>query len=448
MMNLKYPPLISGGRRFLGHFLPFRKNPYLFFQKHCKEHAGIFMFTLIGRPFIVLNHPEAIKHVLVSKAKNYSRKSSYQFLEELLGEGLLTTEGDDWRKKRRLSQPTFSKEQMEGLIGLLESTTTDFIQQWSKKQTNLNLDEEMNQVALALLTNSVIQSEMNDQTFKLVKDHLETALFYLTKNRFNPFKWQKKLPSLTRKKGKKSINILKDLIKDIVDHRSQSNQTHTDLLAMLISAVDTETGSKLNNIELMDEVMTMFVAGHDTTSVVLTWTIFLLGKHPEIQQKLLNEIDENHHDKPISSEYLKNFTYLKMVINESMRLYPPVWAFGRKSVQEDEIMGYHIPKGVNCNIPVMFMHRNSRYWEKPNEFYPEHFLEDAVKQRDKFAFIPFSGGEHRCIGEYFALMEVQIVLIHLLRKFKISVSNEQNTDLNLLVTIKPKHKIHISLSNR
>jgi cytochrome P450 len=171
-----------------------------------------------------------------------------------------------------------------------------------------------------------------------------------------------------------------------------------------------------------------------------------LHQHPESLQKVRQEIDDNYHGQPVNNEELKKFSYLKMCINESMRLYPPVWSYGRKSMEEDEIMGIPIPEGSNVNIPVLFLHRNPSYWEKPTEFYPEHFEEEAVKQRDKLAYIPFSAGQHRCIGEYFALVEVQMALIHLIKNYDFRITLPPKIELDLLITIKPKYPISFELT--
>jgi len=445
-MKKTYQPMASGALPVIGHYFSFRKSPFLFFQKHTSEQKDLFWFDLFGRKFLVLNHPDAIKHVLINKAKNYTRKPNYQFLEELLGEGLLTTEGEIWKQKRRLAQPFFNKEQMDGLFGIIENSVVTF---WKEKKENqpLDLEEEMSHLALSMLTDSILQAEM-DFHFDEIKKHLHFASKHLTTKRFKAFNWQKKLPTKIRKQGLASIEILKEIVAQIIENREKSEHLHHDLLAMYLSTADAETGKKLNAEEILDEVMTMFVAGHETTSVVLTWTLVLLHQHPEIFEKVKSEIDDNFREQPLNGEELKNFPYLKMCIQESMRLYPPVWGFGRKALEEDEIMGIPIPKGGNVNIPVLFLHRNSSYWEKPLTFYPEHFHEEAVKNRDKLAYIPFSAGQHRCIGEYFSLVEVQIALIQLIKNYHFKIELPQNLDLELLVTIKPQFPISFQLTPR
>ncbi len=445
---MKLPEEAPGKLPFLGHLLLFRKDPYKFLQMNCEEMGPIFSFHLLNRKFYVLNHPEFIKHVLVSNAKNYSRKSSYKFLEEILGQGLLTTEGELWRKRRRLSQPAFNKESLSKLVEQIETSIINFTGKYEIENNSiLNLDHEMNHLTLSVLTNSIIQTELNDN-FNKVKENLFFSLKYLTTNRFKAVKWTKHLPSYTKYKGKRGIKILKNIVLEIIESRRTSEVVHTDLLAMLMASKDEETGESLKNDELLDEVMTMFVAGHDTTTVVLTWTLYLLARNPEIEDKLITEIEANESGSSLSIEGLMHYPYLKMIIQESMRLYPPVWSFGRKAINDDFINDFFVPKGTSCTMPAIFVHRNPQFWEKPNEFYPEHFTLEKIKERDKLAYFPFSSGQHRCIGEHYAIMEIQIALIHLLKKYKITLQSQKEILPSLLITLKPKNPILFKLNKR
>jgi cytochrome P450 len=442
------PPMAPGKLPVLGHLLAFRRSPHNFLQQNCREMGSIFSFQLFHRTFYVLNHPDFVKHVLVNNAKNYSRKSSYHFLEEILGEGLLTIEGELWRKRRRMMQPAFSKEQMRLLVGQVETSIRDFTKRYaSKTGETLDLDTEMNQLTLMVLTNSIIQTELADR-FVLVKQNLFLSLKYLTTNRFKALKWTTRLPSLTKYRGQKSIRLLKAIVMNIIVSRRASTATHSDLLAMVMAAKDEETGAYLTNEELLDEVMTMFVAGHDTTSVVLTWTLYLLARHPDIEAKLVAEIRAQHSPEPQTIESLMAYPYLRMVIQESMRLYPPVWSFGRKAVQADQMLGYHVPAGTSCTMPALFVHRHPDFWEQPNAFYPEHFLPEQVKAREKLAYFPFSAGQHRCIGEHYAIMEIQLALIELLNNYTVKLASATAVDPLLLVTLKPQQPIRFQFHKR
>jgi cytochrome P450 len=213
-----------------------------------------------------------------------------------------------------------------------------------------------------------------------------------------------------------------------------------------MSTKDEETGESLGQEALLDEVMTMFVAGHDTTAAALTWIIYLLNKNPKALDRMKEELNVNWDGKVVTFETLNSLPYMKMVIQEALRLLPPVWAFGRKAKEDDVILNYQIKKGNSLNIPIYAIHRHPDFWEHPNEFYPEHFLPEAVKQRDKFAYMPFSLGQHRCIGEYFAIMEIQMVLMRIYKNFKIELTTQEPMEFIPLVTLKPKHAIQIQIN--
>jgi cytochrome P450 len=189
----------------------------------------------------------------------------------------------------------------------------------------------------------------------------------------------------------------------------------------------------------------MFVAGHDTTAAALTWTIYLLHNNQDSLNQMQTELNSQWEGNEISFQTINSLPYMKMVIQEALRLMPPVWAFGRKTKEEDSIMGFELQKGQSVNIPIYAIHRHPDFWEKPNEFYPEHFLPEAVKHRDKFAYMPFSLGQHRCIGEYFALMEMQMVLMRVYKNFKIELSAQEPLEFIPLVTLKPKHAIQLRI---
>jgi cytochrome P450 len=406
----------------------------------------IYKIKLLNKEYVVVNHPDAVRHVLVNNVKNYSRRKSYAFLQELLGDGLLTSEGEPWRKQRRLSQPAFSKEQLHGLITQMDVSIQDYLKENWNTNSFVDLEKSMNVLTLQILTQSILYSPTQSY-FEKVQFDLHDALQYMTSSRFNALKILSKLPSKKKTKGKAAIKNVKTLVAKIISDRANPHsEKFNDLLEMLMSTKDEETGESLGQEALLDEVMTMFVAGHDTTAAALTWIIYLLNKNPKALDRMKEELNVNWDGKVVTFETLNSLPYMKMVIQEALRLLPPVWAFGRKAKEDDVILNYQIKKGNSLNIPIYAIHRHPDFWEHPNEFYPEHFLPEAVKQRDKFAYMPFSLGQHRCIGEYFAIMEIQMVLMRIYKNFKIELTTQEPMEFIPLVTLKPKHAIQIQIN--
>lgn len=441
-------PLAPKANPIFGHLFKFKKNPIEFFLNQSKAMGPLYKIKLLNKEYIVVNHPDAVRHVLVNGVKNYSRRKSYAFLQELLGDGLLTSEGEGWRKQRRLTQPIFSKEQLHGLISQMDDSILDFFETNWNNVGKIDLEKSLNVLTLQILTQSIVYSS-DKSYFHKVQFDLHDALTYMTSKRFNALKILSRLPSEKKRKGKTAIANVKSVVQEIIDSRSNTtSERFNDLLEMLMTTKDAETGESLDKKALLDEVMTMFVAGHDTTAAALTWTVYLLQTNEQVLKIMLDELDNNWNGESITVESFNSLSYMKMVIQEAMRLLPPVWAFGRKAKEDDSIMGFEIRKGQSVNIPVYAIHRHPDFWEKPNEFYPEHFLPEAVKQRDKFAYLPFSLGQHRCIGEYFALMEIQMVLMRFYQKFKVELMSKDPMEFNPLVTLKPKRSIELNLNKR
>ena len=446
MNSSQIPPLAPGALPLFGHLFQFKRNPLPFFAAHANQMGQLYRIKLLHKEYLVVNHPDAIRHILVNNVKNYSRRKSYAFLQELLGDGLLTSEGEPWRKQRRLSQPAFSKEQLHGLITQMDVSIQDYLKENWNTNSFVDLEKSMNVLTLKILTQSILYSPTQSY-FEKVQFDLHDALQYMTSSRFNALKILSKLPSKKKTKGKAAIKNVKTLVAKIISDRANPHsEKFNDLLEMLMSTKDEETGESLGQDALLDEVMTMFVAGHDTTAAALTWIIYLLNKNPKALDRMKEELNVNWDGKVVTFETLNSLPYMKMVIQEALRLLPPVWAFGRKAKEDDVILNYQIKKGNSLNIPIYAIHRHPDFWEHPNEFYPEHFLPEAVKQRDKFAYMPFSLGQHRCIGEYFAIMEIQMVLMRIYKNFKIELTTQEPMEFIPLVTLKPKHAIQVQIN--
>ncbi len=443
-----FPPMVPRAKWIVGHYFEFKKDPLSFLHSNALHMGPLFRFKILHKEYVVAHHPEAVRHLLVNHAKKYSRVKSYSFLQELLGQGLLTTEGEGWRKQRRLTQPIFSREQMNGLVNQMDESIIHYLNQEWNGTKSVDLEKSMNVLTLQILTQSILYSP-DQRHFGQVQFDLHDALIYMTSKRFNALKFLSALPSLKKVKGRKAIERVKRLVRQIIQERRQSvGQSNNDLLEMLMTTKDEETGHSLDDQALQDEVMTMFVAGHDTTAAALIWTIYALDQNPKIKQKMLEELDANFQGGAISGEVLHQLPYMKMVIQEAMRLYPPVWAFGRKAKEDDLLMGMRISMGQSINVPIYCVHRHPAFWERPLEFYPEHFLHEAIKARDKFAYMPFSLGQHRCIGEHFALIEIQMVLMRIYAAFHIKVQMDQPAAFLPLVTLKPMNPISLQISPR
>jgi|TARA_B110000261_G_scaffold156948_1_gene191411 cytochrome P450 len=444
---LNLTPVAKSSNPILHNLKDLKDDTFNFFEKNCSELGRMFIFRVVNRQFFVLNHPDYLKHVLVDNITNYSRKKTYSILAEMLGTGLITSEGEVWRQRRRIAQPAFSKDNLNSLIKDIDSTVTNY---WelhkSSKTEKIELDSSMNSLALNMLCTSIIKTDLNDRS-EQIRQNLNDAFKYISNKRFRAIK-SINIPTPTKIKGRKAIAELKQTILSIIENRRSSEANYHDLLSMLMGAVDEEKNTSLTNDELLDEVMTLFVAGHDTTAVVLNWAFYFISKHPEVQNKILEEINSKDKLDDLTLQDIMGFEYTRMVVLETMRLRPPVWAFGRKTIEKDVIDGFEIPANTSVNLPTMFIHRNSEFWEKPEAFYPEHFSTENVKKRPKYAYLPFGGGQRKCIGEHYAMMEMILTIIRSVREYEFSLVTNEDPGLILSITIKPKKKIWVNIKKR
>jgi cytochrome P450 len=256
------------------------------------------------------------------------------------------------------------------------------------------------------------------------------------------------LPTPGNRRFRAAACELRGLVLDIIAQRRRENRDYGDLLSMLLAVRDEETGEGMNDEQLRDEVLTLILAGHETTATALSWTWYLLGQHPEVEAKLHAELDAVLDGRAPTMSDLANLNYTGMVIDEAMRFYPPVWAIGRAAIDDDEIMGYRIPKGSNLLLSQYHAHRHPSFWENPERFEPERFAAERAGGRPRYAYFPFGGGPRMCIGNIFALTEAQLVLATVAPRYRLRLDASHRVEPNPLVTLRPRNGVKVLLERR
>ena len=398
--------------------------------------GSLYSFRIFGRRIHVVNDPDLVQEVLVGNMPAYSRRKTYTFLRELLGEGLITSEGDHWRKNRRTLQPGFKREQLTGLLEGIQSTAQEWINtKLESAPLSLDLHVEMSQLTLRILTRSIIDTQWDEDmdSFHL---HLSDAWDHLSAQRFQSGQSFKLSNRKRVKKGQSAIESLKRTVGNIVQARRTSSNESSDLLAMLMSARDEVTGEGLSDQELIDEVMTLVIAGHDTTASALTWTVYCLTQNPQWIGAMRDEIARLP-EGLWRMEDLRQLDITSRVLQEGMRLYPPVWTFGRRTQSETQLGGFSLPPDASVTMPLVAIHCLASSWSHPHAFHPDHFLADAIRDRSKFAYFPFGAGQRMCIGSHYAMMEMQCVLAHVLAQLDVEWLGPRHPALAPLVTLQP-----------
>jgi len=392
------------------YFLETLRDSIGFLSRAPENYPEIVRFKMLSHKVYVINHPELAQYVLQENHKNYLKGEAYQVLALLLGNGLINSEGEFWRRQRRLAQPAFHRDSLRRISGIVMDCTRRMLQRWKQLEGQpINFTREMAAltieiVARALFTADVTADDistvwqsvnyLNDQAIRMIRNPLSL-----------PF-WAP-LPSYL--KSKRYIERLDNIVYGIIRKRKQGGSFAPDLLQLLLEARDEETGETMTDLQLRDEVMTIFLAGHETTVNALSWTWYLLKQHPEAEHLLKKESESVFSGRQFGFDDLPLLKYGRQVMNESMRLYPPVYAIGRKMIADDTIGGYYAPRDVRVLINIIGMHRHPQFWEQPGSFMPARFATFDSKGGNRFVFIPFGGGPRICIGNNFAMMEIQLI---------------------------------------
>ncbi|MGB0839413.1 MAG: cytochrome P450 [Chitinophagales bacterium] len=450
--SVKKIPKIPDSSRFFGNIPEMNKDVVGFFHRCQQEHNEIFEVTFI-RDFkgVFVFNSDMIKHVLVKNNRNYVKSLEYKTLKRVLGNGILVSEGDFWRKQRRLAQPAFHRQRLANLNNLMVDCTQTLLEDLAETPANkaFDLHEKMMQLTMDIVSRALFSFEKGAEGETIAKV-IEAGNHYINYQIRFPFPFTKYLPVPTNLKWWRLRGSLAKVMMDVIRDRQMGKVTDKDdLMQMLVEVQDEDTGKKMSTQQLFDEALTIFVAGHETTAVALSWVWYLLGKNPDKAAKLYEEVDRVLGNRTPTMEDLRQLTYTRWVIDETMRLYPPAWIMGRQPLEEDNICGYPVPKENMVKIFVYGIHRDPRFYTNPDAFEPERFAPEIAKQRPKYAYLPFGGGPRLCIGNNFALMEMQIVLAMMAQRFRFRLAKPDETiGLEPLVTLRPKGGVAVFVEKR
>ncbi len=378
----------------------------------------------------VISHPDYIKQVLQTNNRKYVKGIGINRVQILLGKGIMVSEGDFWRSQRRMIQPSFHKEVIHGLAPLMQKSNQLLIDRWAEKVSTGSFDimDDMSEVTLQIVLKAVFgedynESDPNNPFMMLVKEHSRDLMFAM---RF-------------RQLGK--------LIQLIVDRRREEDKVYFDFLSLLMESTDKDTGEGMTDKQLIDEIFTLIIAGHETTAMSLGWTWYLLAINPEKQEKLAEELSKAlPNNKFPDIEDLKNLPYTHLVVDEALRLYPPGWLLTRRTIEEDTFGDTVIPKGQDIFLCPYVVHRHPSFWTKPEDFIPERFEEEA--ERPKFAYFPFGSGPRQCIGNYFAIIEMVFHLAIMASRFKVKFDTSVAIELEPEINLRSKNGIHLFVEKR
>jgi cytochrome P450 len=446
--NLKTPPG-PPGHFLLGHLPEIRRGPLQFLERLAREYGDIARFRFLNNEGYLLNHPDFIRHVLVENNRNYNKQSfDYQILKPIVGNGLLTSDGDFWLRQRRLIQPSFHKQRIKNFGNIMVESTLEMLERWNlSDQRELDISFEMTRLTLTIVGRALFSKDIGQEA-DVVGEAFSYANEYITNRTRTPLALPISWPTPANQRFRKAKKDLEAVVLEMIaERRSTKNRIERppDLLDMLLQARDERSGEGMTDSQLQDEVMTLMLAGHETTANALTWTWYLLSQNPSAEDRLHEELEVVLAGRSPSIDDISSLPYTSMVVQEAIRLYPPAWIIGRKVVSDDEIGGYHIPAGSTVEMSPYLMHRHTSFWKHPKRFDPERFTPEASEKRPAFSYFPFGGGPRLCIGRDFALLEARLILAGVASKYRLALSPGHPIELDPLITLRPKHGMKMRL---
>jgi cytochrome P450 len=436
------PPQPPGGR-FLGNLKQIRRESRQFYANCTEKYGGLFRFRILTFTSYAVTDPELVEQVLVTNRRTYIKGKSWNIMRAFAGNGLLTSDGEDWFKQRRLAQPAFHRSRIEGYGQIMTRLAERYLEGCKPGQTR-DIFKDMRKLTLEIACQAFFSSDIagkDSEVGRIVENAIHE--FDLLTRRTLPLPLF--LPTSSNQRYKKALKQLEKVVYRLIAERRSSGTDRGDLLSMLLQARD-EDGSKLNDKQLKDEVLTLLIAGHETTAVAITWALYLINRHSQVESRLKKEIAETLKNRTPAISDLPKLKYLDRVIKETLRLYPSFWITVRDSVKESILGGYRIPAGARVCLMPWVTHRNPRYFPEPETFNPDRWTPEFEQNLPRFAYYPFGGGPRQCIGNSFALTETALVLATLLQKFNFSLVSGQEIKLSRNVVIRPETGLFMHLS--
>jgi cytochrome P450 len=421
------------------------RDPLGLYTQWARQYGDIFYYRAFYRHIYFLNHPDLIENVLATNSRSFIKGEALRSNQRIFGNGLLTNEGESWLRQRRLIQPAFHRDRIESYGNTMVAYTERMMAGWRDGEVR-DIHRDTMRLALEIVAKALFNVEITSERDR-VATALNTVMELGSGGRMLLPPLLRMLPTPGNIRYRHAARQLDDIVYGLIRHRRSNGQGADDLLSALLQAQD-ESGGGMRDEQLRDEVMTLLLAGHETTAVSLSWTWHLLAQHPEIEKKLWSELREVLHGRSPTTQDLSKLPYTERVVKEVMRLYPPAWAIVRNSLEDCELGGYRVPARATLMMSQWVMHRDPRYFEQPERFNPDRWLDDRAKGTPKFAYFPFGGGPRSCIGAAFATMEAILVLATIAQKYQIRVAPECPVEAVPSITLRPRHGIKVMLIQR
>ncbi len=440
------PPALSNNilKQYM-FYRDFLKDPLGKVAGWVAEYGDVFQLQFGDSHQYMITNPEMIREILVKQANIFIKGPDYTDektgMARFMGQGLVTSNGDFWKRQRRLAAPAFHTQRISAYADTMVSYALQIMDDWDNK-TQLDVDEEMMQLTLMIVGRTLFDADASTTV-----DSVKQAVGVVQKASNTATLLPSWIPTPLRIQSARANAVLDEIVYEFIADRRASGEDKGDLLSMLLLSEDVD-GNRMTDKQARDEAVTLFLAGHETTANTLNWTWWLLAQYPEIEAKLHHEIDTVLGGESPTLEDLRRLPYTDMVIKESMRLMPPVWNIGRTANADTEVLGYTMPKGTNVSIFMYHMHRDPNIWENANDFIPERWAEDSINEIPKYAYLPFGGGPRVCIGNSFATMEANLLLATIAQRYQFRLVEGANIVPQAFITMYPRYGLPMTIQKR
>jgi cytochrome P450 len=446
MKNGTHAPPGPKGLPILGLALDVRNDALGTLQRLAREYGDVVNMPVMGMNRVLLNRPEYVQQLLILEhAKLHKSTLTKLVVGPLLGQGLLISEGDFWRRQRRLAQPAFHRSRTNEYAPVMVECALERMRDWHGGETR-NIAEEMMKLTLEVAVRTLFGTSLAGDSDTIGKAMTFLMRHYLRRAR-TPWRVPESWPTPANRRARREVEYMDSLIYGIISDRKKDTQPRNDLLSLLMAAMH-DDGSQMTERQVRDESMTLFVAGHETTALSLAWTWYLLGENPAAEARLHEELSAVLGGRPAVVSDLEKLSYLNAVVHESLRLYPPAFIMARMNVETVSVGGYEIPPRSTLLASQWVMHRDARFFEQPEQFIPERWLDGLESRLPAGAYFPFGDGPRRCIGQGFAQLETALVIAAIAQKFSFRLKKGFPVVPEPLVTLRPKYGIEMTIDSR
>ena len=439
-------PIAARQNPIMGLFGPFRSDALGLYDRLHREHGDIVQGRFLNAPVVFVFKPEFVKHILQDNARNYVKSQfTMNIIRYFSQENVFTSDGDFWLRQRRLMQPMFHKQRISGFGNIITRAAQAMLRDWDAKPgAPLQIDKEMSRLTLRVVGQALFSEDLLGDARALGQafDDGDHYLAYRMRN-ISPPEWA---PTRWNRIARQARDVAVNKVDAMIAARKRDGHKD-DLLSMLLEARD-DDGASMSDIQVRREAQTMIAAGHETTSSALTWTFYLLSQHSHVERALHDELTRVLGGRTATMEDMPNLVYTRQVLDEAMRLYPPVWATGRDAIDDDNINGYIVKRGSGINIPIWSIHRSPQYWTDPLTFKPERFAPDNAAALTKGAYLPFGAGPRQCIGSLFALTEAVLILATVAQRHSLRLKPGHPVEPDPVLTLNAKFGMPMTLHAR